>query len=178
MMTERRLRSLLAPLRRYSGTFLSCILVLWYGLQPGAGFVCFAVMLGIFLCSPHILSNVLKRGETRKRSLVRCGSWCATAAAILVYHSVLVRQMQSDAAEISARIESYAAQHEGKYPASVEKTGVFAASPVSRLLHYSVNVNAPDKAGTQPFLFYRSNWIIFEGYFYNFDSHQWEFRPD
>ncbi|MCJ8313673.1 MAG: hypothetical protein HRU38_16155 [Saccharospirillaceae bacterium] len=151
-------------------TVIAClvILVITYGKFTG-----FINILVIFILIPSTLKSlyfILIKQKERKQRLIKLCLWTVTILATCLHHLYLSKTSEQLANDVLSKINSYNSTT-NNYPESLDIININPESTKEYYLIYSFNENSP-------FLYYRSTWMIYNGYQYDFDNKKWIYITD
>lgn len=157
-------------LRHLVGPILSSAIVLALTVPAGVGYMfLFAAPVYVVLALRE-LDVLIRYPDERQVTLWKMSIWISVFAIVISVHAYRANTDAKIAAELAGQLEAYKEVH-GAYPATLDAMGASSLAARVYKLHYELDQQ-------HPLLWYRSTFSMFDVYYYDFDKHQWIFRPD
>ena len=151
------------------GPLAGCAVALFLTARPG-------LAMGVIILVPILLVAWLclavvawRKPQLRLRCAVKALLYVLTLCLYFALHQFYQVRAEAHAQTVSAAIEQFR-QSQGSYPSNLAQLKLPQADDWR--LRYSLS---PDG---KPFLHRPRTLNAFDKYFYDFETHEWEFRPD
>ncbi len=151
-------------------TVLAALVVIGLCSVTGGGFMAVPVLIVLIFIYALGLSGATDKGAAQHALARRAAVWLIAFAVIFATHYVRSQLLRSNAEDMLARIDAYAASHRHCAP-GIEDLGISRKEMTSRL-GYSLYLC---KDGQQVF-FYAASFTIFSTWNYDFQKREWRLR--
>lgn len=159
-------------LKPYKESLIGAALFGFLGARSGAGFL---LALAAFFLVPWVLYGLLviwRKPERRQIQLGKISIWLLVVVIVGGVQWSRHAAARQDAERVAHAVLRYS-QERGAWPAQLSDAGVDEAPLKKRwMLGYDLRERG------QPFLFYANTFSPFQPYVYDFDTREWDLRPD
>ena len=151
-------------------TVIACLAILVITYVKFTGFIIILVIIILIPSTLKSLYFILIKQKEIKQRLIKFSLWPVTILATCFHHLYLSNTSEQLANNVLSKINSYHSIY-NNYPESLDIININPETTKEYNLIYSFNENSP-------FLYYRSTWMIYNGYQYDFENKKWIYITD